>query len=189
MALYETTTSTPEGAMALPADFPQPPADRESLAAAVAWTFQVLMWLIARAVAGDQWWIGQEAAPPHPLQPRDAATCRPAPSGEGGAGPNPEMEAARSEAGLARSRMALQAERQAQPLQGERAQTPPDPPNEPRPALAPTIRTGARSQTRRAPRPIPARQAATRRPSAGHPWPTTGPPLKTGAPAKQSSHA
>jgi hypothetical protein len=40
----------------LPADFPQPPNEADGVARYIAWMFQVLMWLMARAAAGDEWW-------------------------------------------------------------------------------------------------------------------------------------
>jgi hypothetical protein len=95
--------------MALPADFPQPPADRESLKAALGWIFQVLSWLIARAAAGDEWWKAGETQPPTPLPPawgarsagQDQGTAH-GPATHGAAGreasahlPGPAPEAAR----------------------------------------------------------------------------------------------
>jgi hypothetical protein len=155
--------------MALPADFPQPPADRESLRAALAWMFQVLSWVIARAAAGDQWWIGTNAAPAGELSlpafhPDHGRPCEIEPTapkaGQGGA--------SRGEARPVRVAPRLpEAELPQSQAQFPEAGPPPPPPQLHRSAphrfaphrLAPRATIGDASR--------PAR----------HPWPTIGPPL------------
>jgi hypothetical protein len=180
--------STPEGAMALPADFPQPPADRESLAAAVAWIFQVLSWVIARAAAGDRWWIGQEGIQSPVADPRTASSDRVQPSGSGGSEWSGEAEAAESRTEIRPPRSAP-----ASPVAVERlgAGEPPEVPKpraqglgappaplEARQAAPRTNRTKNPSERRaRAQKPLVIRRSP--RPCALHPRPTTGPPSKS----------
>jgi hypothetical protein len=165
----------------LPADFPKPPADRESLAAAVAWMFQVLSWLIARAAAGDKWWIGLEETQPDAAEPAAASSERPEPEGRQATERRPGADPASwSAVRPGRPKLPLpEAEgpkgpewtyplpRQAEPLPSRLHRSH----RSHRPALSATI------------------QRPSRRAAAGCRWPTTGPPQISRAAATASSHA
>lgn len=66
----------------LPADFPKPPAESESLKAAIAWIFQVLTWLLARAASGDLGFLDEKSDEPETsVERRAGAPERPAAPG------------------------------------------------------------------------------------------------------------
>jgi hypothetical protein len=187
----------PEGAMALPADFPQPPADRESLAAAVAWMFQVLSWLIARAAAGDRWWLREEDAQPgNEEQAESGWRDR---TGRGGAGEtarSAETDEAATKSGTGAARFPLPSpgvpEPPQAPLLPGQETTPDAPPWALRTAPA-TIRTAPclrnRRSVRQANEKTPGIAGPGRHPVAFNSRSAAGPPPKTGIPAKAPSCA